>query len=191
MAALLAAQLSAKLPGAADAAPQAEGEVAVLPAFLHAPFASAMSQAMLLPAFVALFGVIAALFLLGSLDAPQAPAPQSPRAADDDDDDLYWADGEDEYFEYEVTWDATDTDAGPHEPAPAPHNALLDTDVLDPVTEPLPDGAAPPRSEPAEWRSILDQLMDEPAAPAASNGFTHNGFAVQDESGSRGRHSRD
>ncbi len=192
MAALLASQLSAKLPpGVADAAPQAEGEVAELPAFLHAPFASAMSQAMLLPAFVALFGVIAALFLLGFLEPPvaQAPTPQAPDAADDD---LYWADGEDEYIEYEVTWDATDTDAEPHQPAHSAHNAFVDTDVLDPVTEPLRDGGEPAQPEPkSEWRSILDLLLDEPAAPAASNGFSHNGFPVQEESSSRGRHSRD
>ena len=192
MAALLASQLSVKLPpGVADAAPQAEGEVAELPAFLHAPFASAMSQAMLLPAFVALFGVIAALFLLGFLEPPvaQAPTPQAPDAADDD---LYWADGEDEYIEYEVTWDATDTDAEPHQPAHSAHNAFVDTDVLDPVTEPLRDGGEPAQPEPkSEWRSILDLLLDEPAAPAASNGFSHNGFPVQEESSSRGRHSRD
>ena len=36
-----------------------------LPAFLHEPFAAAMSQSLLLPAFFALFGVVAALFLLG------------------------------------------------------------------------------------------------------------------------------
>jgi EmrB/QacA subfamily drug resistance transporter len=204
MAALLAAQLSAKLPGAADAAPQAEGQVAALPTFLHAPFASAMSQAMLLPAFVALFGVIAALFLLGSPESPVAPSPPRSDAPDDapdhapEVDDLYWADGEDEYIEYEVTWEAGDGPAEIHQPAPAPHNALTDTDVLDPVPASLPLGAVQPDPEPAsEWHSMLDRLLDEPAAPAASNVFAHNGFSdrgvavSQDDSGRRGRHSRD
>ena len=42
------------------------------------PFAAAMSQAMLLPAFIALLGVVAALFLLGFANAPVA----APRRAD-------------------------------------------------------------------------------------------------------------
>lgn len=212
MAALMASQLSAKLPGAAGGAPQAEGQAVALPEFLHAPFASAMSQAMLLPAFAALFGVIAALFLLGFAGSPaQAPAAPLPAPGAADDDDLYWADGEDEYIEYEVTWDATDTGhadtdvltdlPGPRRPAPAGHDAakaVADTDVLDPVSEPPSDDAdrAPSPPEPAprtEWRSILDQLLDEPTSSGESNGFAHNGSSasVHDEdSGGRGRHSR-
>ena len=44
-----------------------------LPEFLHEPFGAAMSQAILLPAFVALIGVLAAFFLVGPLrrTAPQ------------------------------------------------------------------------------------------------------------------------
>ena len=80
MAAFMASRLSAEMPGAADAAPQSEGSVTQLPGFLHAPFAAAMSQAMLLPAFVALLGVVAALFLLGFANAPLA-APASRRRA--------------------------------------------------------------------------------------------------------------
>ena len=40
-----------------------EGSVTRLPAFLHEPFAAAMSQSLLLPAFFALFGVVAAIFI--------------------------------------------------------------------------------------------------------------------------------
>ncbi|MGD9620268.1 MAG: MFS transporter [Mycolicibacterium sp.] len=65
IAAFMVSRLSAELPGVADAALPAEGAVTELPEFLHAPFAAAMSQAMLLPAFVALFGVVIALFLVG------------------------------------------------------------------------------------------------------------------------------
>ncbi|VEG57196.1 EmrB/QacA family drug resistance transporter [Mycolicibacterium aurum] len=205
MAALMTSQLSAKLPGTADATPQAEGQATELPAFLHAPFASAMSQAMLLPAFVALFGVIAALFLRSFLASPAAQAPPGP-ATDvvvDDDDDLSWADGEDEYLEYEVAWNTAEPAAPPHRSAdmPTAADAFADTDVLDPVTEPLRDGDDPAQPEPepapeprSEWRSILDQLLDQPAAPAPPNGHAHNGIAVPSEdedSGSRGRHSRD
>jgi hypothetical protein len=52
-------------------------EVAPLPAF-RGSFDAAMSQAMLLPASVALFGVVAALFLVGS-QRPQK-TPPSPTA---------------------------------------------------------------------------------------------------------------
>ena len=45
--------------------PRGESDVMHLPPFLHAPFAAALSQSMLLPAFVALFGVIAAIFMVG------------------------------------------------------------------------------------------------------------------------------
>jgi hypothetical protein len=49
--------------------------VTQLPDFLHQPFSDAMSQSMLLPAFVALFGVVAALFLIGAIiDARPASA---------------------------------------------------------------------------------------------------------------------
>jgi len=64
MAAFMTARLDAVLPGAA-AAPRVEGEVLELPAVLRVPFAVAMAQSTLLPAFVALFGVIAAIFLVG------------------------------------------------------------------------------------------------------------------------------
>lgn len=193
MAALMASELSAKIPGAADAS-QAEGQVAQLPEFLQPPFASAMSQAMLLPAFAALFGVVAALFLLPFLATP-APSPEGPAEPHelyDPDHELYWADGEDEYLEYEVTWEHNE----PHQPAPV--DAFADTDVLDPVTEPmreerrrdLPEAAPSTRQE---WRSILDQLLDEPVHEP--NGHAHNGFDIADGvSGQglpKGRHSRD
>jgi len=166
MAALMASELSAKVPGSADGASQPEGQVAQLPEFLQAPFASAMSQAMLLPAFVALFGVIAALFLLSFLDGP-APSAHEPPEPFDPDHELYWHDGEDEYVEYEVPWD--DSDREPHQPAPA--SATADTDVLEPVTEPTGSEPISRVAEPAsqrEWRNILDQLLDEGGAGGRS-----------------------
>jgi len=54
------------MPAAAPgAAPRGESDVMNLPPFLDEPFAGAMSQSILLPAFVALFGVMAAIFLVG------------------------------------------------------------------------------------------------------------------------------
>ena len=57
----------------AIAAGRARARSPQLPAFLHEPFAAALSQSLLLPAFVALFGVVAALFLRGFGERPDAP----------------------------------------------------------------------------------------------------------------------
>ena len=74
MAAFMSARIKAELPASPPgAAPRGEADVTHLPAFLHEPFGVAMSQSILLPAFVALFGVLAAIFLVGpvSRTAPQ------------------------------------------------------------------------------------------------------------------------
>ncbi|KWX57670.1 MFS transporter [Mycobacterium sp. NAZ190054] len=172
MAALMASELSAKIPGEASGPAQAEGQVAQLPSFLHAPFAAAMSQSMLLPAFVALFGVIAALFLLDLIrSSPQRQETPEPDSGHEP--DYGWADDEDEYVEYEVPWDDTG-------PAPA------HTDVRQPVTEADTD---------REWRSILDQLLDADEPSGTSTGNGHNGNDVPSGSdgphGAAGRHARD
>ena len=66
MAAFMSARVRAEMPAAPPgAAPRGEMAGTHLPAFLHAPFAAALSQSILLPAFVALFGVLAAIFLVG------------------------------------------------------------------------------------------------------------------------------
>jgi len=70
MAAFMSTRVSAEMPAAPPgAAPRGESDVMNLPAFLHDPFAAAMSQSILLPAFVALFGVVAAIFLVGGSPA--------------------------------------------------------------------------------------------------------------------------
>ena len=114
MAAFMTSRISAEMPPTVTEAP-GEGSVTRLPAFLHEPFAAAMSQSLLLPAFFALFGVVAAMFLLGFGDADRL-------VEDDDlDDDLEDADrnagyaveyggdetfvDDDEYLEYTVSWD--------------------------------------------------------------------------------------
>ncbi|HUO41067.1 MAG TPA: DHA2 family efflux MFS transporter permease subunit, partial [Mycobacterium sp.] len=66
MAAFMTARISAQMPPMAAGPPSSEGGATQLPAFLHEPFAEALSQSMLLPAFVSLFGVVAALFLVGA-----------------------------------------------------------------------------------------------------------------------------
>jgi MFS family permease len=173
MAAFMASRLSAEMPGAADAAPQSEGSVAQLPGFLHAPFAAAMSQAMLLPAFIALFGVVAALFLIGMVGSRVTPAaPQAEPDARVDEDGDFAAD-DDEYVEYVVDWGGDDESS-----------AEADTDVLNRAT---PEPPAGPDAETTthEWRTILDQLLAE---SAPRNG--RNGSGADGEANSYGRHSR-
>lgn len=104
IAALMTSQISAAMPAQSDPA-VAQAAVTQLPAFLHEPFAEALSRSLLLPAFVALFGVVAALFLRGFGDGsaledrPVTPAvPVEPDYFPDDDD----------YFEYTVDWSSAD-----------------------------------------------------------------------------------
>ncbi len=81
MAALMAARVSAEMPsGTGGSAPFSEvasgsGDVMNIPPALHGPFAVAMSQSMLLPAFAALFGVLAAVFLIGPAGVSRTARP--------------------------------------------------------------------------------------------------------------------
>ena len=77
IAAFMTSRLGAELPGMKLGGDTTEGTVAELPAFLKVPFSAALSQSLLLPAFVALFGVVAALFLRGSGAAGYRPAPRA------------------------------------------------------------------------------------------------------------------
>ena len=129
MAAYMAARISDEMPAAPAGAAPSDLAVLQLPAFLHAPFSAALSQSMLLPAFAALFGIVAALFVLGGLGRPAVRT--------DDEDEItdeipVYDDGydDDEYVEYVVD----------REPAAA---RMVDdaTDVLRwhrPIAEPEP-----------------------------------------------------
>lgn len=110
IAAFMTSRISAEMPGSGARA-DSDASITQLPDFLQVPFAAALSQALLLPAFVALFGIIAALFLRGSDElAPTAAA----RSSDRDEHrlpDEYYAD-DDEYVEYvieteEPAWEET------------------------------------------------------------------------------------
>ena len=195
MAAFMTSRISAEMPG--PARPAGEGSVAQLPAFLHAPFSTALSQAMLLPAFVALFGVIAAMFLLGSHRKPAKVAPGPARTIDrsaltafDDNTEVIpivgdgyvgdgyiedgYADDDDEYVEFAVVLEP--------EPAAEPELRFGDSD-----TAPLPTRVEHPRAAPAEawrsapveaWHSLIDD--EPPRAQVEPIGFAHNGFHVDE-----------
>ncbi|WP_280826935.1 MFS transporter [Mycobacterium sp. OTB74] len=112
MAAFMTARISHEMPGGGQRPPSGEGAVQTLPPFLHEPFATAMSQSLLLPAFVALFGIIAALFLRGGV-VPLQPPVSSRLAAREALEPNYFPD-DDDYVEYVVDWD--ELNAQPDDP---------------------------------------------------------------------------
>ncbi len=66
------------MPGGQALGPDAgKGAALQLPEFLREPFAAAMSQSMLLPAFIALFGVVAALFMVGFIGSARSEDPRA------------------------------------------------------------------------------------------------------------------
>jgi hypothetical protein len=67
MSARVGAEMAAAPPGVT---PRWEPDMMRLPASLHEPFGAAMAQSVLLPAAVALVGVLAAFFLTGGTPKP-------------------------------------------------------------------------------------------------------------------------
>ncbi len=176
MAAFMTSRISAEMPMPPQPA-QGEGSVTRLPAFLHEPFAAAMSQSLLLPAFFALFGVVAAMFLLGFgnaelLDDDVDDVDLDPDMHDADrnagyaveygGDEAFVDDDDDEYLEYTVSWDEPDA------PEPlVPAQPVMPAD--DSVTEPMRSRADHLLHAPADdsvtepMRSRADHLLHAPA----------------------------
>ncbi|TFV57522.1 DHA2 family efflux MFS transporter permease subunit [Mycobacterium sp. PS03-16] len=203
MAAFMTSRISAEMP-AGGAAPQGEGAVSALPEFLHVPFAAAMSQSLLLPGFVALFGVVGALFLLGFGTRPAelpglsvADAPRRPDAGDHDPHGLHGLHDDDEYLEYTVDLGDLEPETEPLKAGarPAPGSAWRDGGPVpadEPATAEIPAQPLPPRA-PADdpWRRVIDELLPElpPRTSAEPVGFAHNGSHV--DAGERsGRHAQ-
>ncbi|QNJ92033.1 MFS transporter [Mycolicibacterium fluoranthenivorans] len=208
MAAFMTSRIGAEMPAGGAAPAGAEGQATALPDFLREPFSAALSQSLLLPAFVALFGVVAALFLRGSVGAPRLvtglPAPRLPAPPPQHSVDEHWHD-EDDYIEYTVDW---------AEPAARSTGADAPTDLLpvvdgmadESMTEPLYAHVEHPLPAPADtwhagpvdtwqhvepepepepepdraWRSILDGLLED--RPVDQIAHPHNGFHA-DEGG--------
>jgi EmrB/QacA subfamily drug resistance transporter len=190
IAAFMTWRVDAEMPGSATgAAAHGDAGVTALPSVLKVPFSAAMSQALLLPAFVALFGVVAALFLLGYArdrvldddDVDRDPGPAVEYGGDET-----FVDDDDDYLEYTVSWDDDEstTDRLPirtgrvlHAPGTTWHEHHEHKE--NPV-EPEPE-------HDESWRAIVDQLLaDIPPTPAPKSevepiGFAHNGFHVDDE----------
>ena len=186
MAAFMTTRISAEMPLAADG-PAGEGSVTELPGFLHEPFASAMSQSLLLPAFIALFGVVAAMFLLG-FASPAAPGPERSDPTDDHWDDDHDID-DDDYVEFTVAHpeplppvDAIRVEEDHTEPIVTPVHTWHD-EPAEPMPAPPVEHAQPQgyRREPV--RSLFDFVADvPPPKPSAEPiGLAHNGFHVYEE----------
>jgi EmrB/QacA subfamily drug resistance transporter len=167
MAAFMTSRISAEMPPMPSTAPK--GSVAQLPSWLHEPFAAAMSESTLLPAFFALFGVVAALFLLGFgksqlVDQDLTEVDRNAGLAVEYGGDETFID-DDDYVEYTVSWD--------DEP-----------EVVDePTTEPLRSRAEHLLHAPAEaWHTAPVESWhwahDERIAEPEPIGFAHNGFHV-------------
>lgn len=198
MAAFMTSRIGAEMPSAAaPAAPRGEDVVTRLPDVLHAPFAAAMSQSTLLPAFVALFGVVAAMFLLGfGGRRDTGHVDKAGGYVDDHGGDAEgYADGyadeadgyadDDEYVEYTVEW---------HEP----ELSASINDAGDAVTEPIPTrvgrgaaprpatrdaaGVAPSAGHGRQADTAARGRVDEPVVTSSVEwiGFSRNGFHVDD-----------
>ncbi len=171
MAAFMTTRISAELPPTLAEAP-GEGSVARLPAFLHEPFAAAMSQSLLLPAFFALFGVVAAIFLLGFGDPDRLvddvleEADRNAGYAVEYGGDETFGD-DDDYVEYTVSWD---------EPSPVERAEPVQAEPVvqadDSITKPMRSRADHLLHAPAEvwrgapveaWHSLLEDEADTQA----------------------------
>ncbi|OHV04377.1 MFS transporter [Mycobacterium talmoniae] len=204
MAAFMTGRLTADMPDLPNSGhPQwPGGQVLQLPEFLREPFAAAMSDSMLLPAFIALFGVIAALFLVGMVTAEPPPPARVAAFVDVDDvddvEDLEDIEQRPAIFEgrTEVIPVIADYDADveyPFDPpvaapagddAPAPEDER-DTDPLPVRPEyPPPTAADPWPGDPLEsWPSLANDPVHDLKRNSAVEpiGFAHNGFHVDDE----------
>jgi EmrB/QacA subfamily drug resistance transporter len=99
MAAFMTSRIGAEMPPMPRGGhPPTGAKSLTMPEFLREPFAAAMSQSILLPAFVALFGIIAGLFLVGFTGSATTREGGLPgQGHEDDDDDDY---DDDDYVEY-------------------------------------------------------------------------------------------
>ncbi|MDT5146583.1 MAG: hypothetical protein QOC58_1228 [Mycobacterium sp.] len=164
MAAFMTYRISAELPPRPPAA--GDGAVSLqLPGFLREPFSAAMSQSVLLPAFVGLFGIVAALFLVGFTRAPTARVMPGDGDMADEYDDY----DDDDYVEFLLLREP-DT-----EPPPAREVRRSPAPADNPVRQPAPAPADTRHREPVDSRRSPRQ---RPAPRPQPIGFAHNGSRV-------------
>ncbi len=172
MAAFMTSRIGAEMPPHAPAAER--GTRLELPAFVREPFSAAMSQSVLLPAFIALFGIVAALFLVGFATSATTREPRGAELAGHlSDDDLV----DDDYVEY-ILRREPDTEGRPDAQIGSAYEEDCDTDPRQVrVQHPRPAPADVWHRDPVDsWHSLLA----EPAG-AEPVGFAHNGSRIDDK----------
>lgn len=195
MAAFMTSRIGAEMPtsllggsglgGSGDAgiAVEDEGVTLQLPDFLREPFSAAMSQSMLLPAFIALFGIVAALFLVGIAGSARSGRyPASEGGYDGGygggyDGDLYDDDfDDDEYVEYILR----------REPdgQPVPHSGPAGQTRM--VRDPRPVIRAPQREPSAP--SSSDDADPQPLVPLGRHPRAAGAYARPDNPIGSARH---
>jgi EmrB/QacA subfamily drug resistance transporter len=187
MAAFMTSRISAELPGGGKRPGGGEGAMQRLPAFLHEPFSTAMSQSLLLPAFVSLFGVIAALFLHGQQDRLSTLVTRRPAAAPEPVEPNYFPDFDD-YLEYAVDRDQLELEYTAEQitdpiPAVAPMYAPVDDLLGSAGAEPAPMHPTIPELEPV---AVVPQSVPPDPAP---RGRHHRGDDELPDPGIYGKHS--
>jgi hypothetical protein len=152
-----------------------------LPEFVRGPFSAAMSQSLLLPSFIALFGIVAALFLVGfapstSTGKRRGRTRRGHVRLDDDPIDHDYDD--DDYVEF-ILRREPDIWPAPGVPARPAYQQESDTEPLDErVQHPRPAPAGGWRSDPAD---PSHSLRDDPAPRPQPIGFAHNGSHIDNE----------
>ncbi len=148
MAAFMTSRISAEMPS--RPATGGDGVSLHLPEFLREPFSAAMAQSVLLPAFVGLLGIVAALFIVGF--TPWATGDSVPDEADDDFED------DDAYVEFILV----------REPrAEPPHERKRDSERV-----------LQQRPAPARRVEPVRRVLDRPIPRAQPIGFAHNGSHI-------------
>ncbi|WP_081654642.1 MFS transporter [Mycobacterium sp. UM_WGJ] len=191
MAAFMTSRIAADLPPMPGGRPpERASAVLQLPEFLHEPFALAMSEATLLPAFVALFGVVAALFMVGYVIDPARRSDRGTGADYFDDLDDF-----DEPDDFEALDDRDEDPGNTRAPERVSlprhfHAPKAEPEVVE-RTEPIPVVAPkPPRARSPQDSATEPLTVEIPRAPtliaaAEPAPLHHNGVDVD-----AGRHLR-
>lgn len=190
MAAYMTSRIGAEMPSGGRP-PTGEGAQLTLPPFLHDAFATAMSQSLLLPAFVALFGVVAALFLRGQEGGAAAETYAQDRAPDGEELEPNYFPDDDDYVEYTVDRDHLDDYESWDTWYAEPDEAY---EPEEPATSPIAAHVEPVFNE--HWHHVGDagdapthdaRPAEEMAAPARGRHYRNDGEA--EDPGIYGLHS--
>ncbi len=169
MAAFMTSRISAEMPPHRPGGRAGGGTITLqLPEFLREPFSAAMAQSVRLPALTALFGIVAALFLVGFRPWAVTGGGEEGDLFGPDDGDIDDYD-DDQYVEFILLREPD------IEPKPAYEEESDTEPPKERVEHPGPAPADVWHSNPVDsWHSRLD----DPVPQAQPIGFAHNGSHV-------------